>query len=78
MATDQTAWQPDWAVPPGEILAEALVDRGMTQSELARRMDRPVKTINEIVLDALRQYRPFEHRYDIGCRLCRRHLSDLR
>jgi len=49
MATDQTAWQPDWAVPPGEILADALVDRGMTQSELARRMDRPVKTINEIV-----------------------------
>ncbi|PZR78793.1 MAG: addiction module antidote protein, HigA family, partial [Candidatus Aeolococcus gillhamiae] len=49
MATDQTSWQPDWAVPPGEILAEALVDRGMSQSELARRMDRPVKTINEII-----------------------------
>jgi HTH-type transcriptional regulator/antitoxin HigA len=49
MASEQTAWQPDWAVPPGEILAEALGERGMTQSELARRMDRPVKTINEIV-----------------------------
>lgn len=49
MATEQTAWQPDWSVPPGEILAEALQERGMTQSELARRMDRPVKTINEIV-----------------------------
>lgn len=49
MATDHAVWQPDWAVPPGEILAEALQDRGMSQSELARRMDRPVKTINEIV-----------------------------
>jgi HTH-type transcriptional regulator/antitoxin HigA len=49
MANEQTAWQPDWAVPPGEILAEALQERGMSQSELARRMDRPIKTINEIV-----------------------------
>lgn len=49
MATEQPTWQPDWAVPPGETLAEALQDRGMSQSELARRMDRPVKTINEIV-----------------------------
>jgi addiction module HigA family antidote len=49
MATEQSVGQPDWAVPPGETLAEALSDRGMSQSELARRMDRPVKTINEIV-----------------------------
>jgi HTH-type transcriptional regulator/antitoxin HigA len=39
----------DWAVSPGEILAEALEERGMSQSELARRMGRPVKTINEII-----------------------------
>jgi addiction module HigA family antidote len=39
---------PDWAVPPGEVLVEALADRGMSQSELARRMARPQKTINEI------------------------------
>jgi addiction module HigA family antidote len=49
MANEQTVWQPDWAVSPGEVLAEALEERGMSQSELARRMDRPVKTINEIV-----------------------------
>ena len=49
MANEQGAWQPDWAVLPGEILAEALQERRMSQSELARRMDRPVKTINEIV-----------------------------
>ncbi|MGC1164866.1 MAG: HigA family addiction module antitoxin [Solirubrobacterales bacterium] len=39
----------DWAVSPGEVLAEALAERGMSQSELARRTARPVKTINEIV-----------------------------
>src|SRR3954454_21490287 len=49
MAIDRTAWQRDWAVAPGEILIEALEDRAMSQSELARRMGRPIKTINEIV-----------------------------
>jgi addiction module HigA family antidote len=39
----------DWAVAPGEVLAEALEERDMSQSELARRMGRPIKTINEIV-----------------------------
>jgi addiction module HigA family antidote len=42
-------WQPDWAVSPGEVLAEELENRGLSQSDLARRMDRPIKTINEIV-----------------------------
>ena len=42
-------WRPDWAVSPGEILLEALEERGMSQAELARRTNRPVKTINEIV-----------------------------
>lgn len=50
MATNsRMGWNPDWAVSPGEILLEALQDRGMSQSELARRMARPVKTINEII-----------------------------
>lgn len=49
MTNDQRVWQLDWTVAPGEILAEALEERGMSQSELARRMDRPVKTVNEIV-----------------------------
>ncbi len=44
-----SGWQPDWAVAPGEILLEALQDRGMTQSELAHRTARPLKTINEII-----------------------------
>src|SRR5215813_2910793 len=50
MASDRTpGWQPDWAVAPGEILLEALQDRGMTQVELAHRMARPLKTVNEII-----------------------------
>jgi len=49
MATERRAWQPDWTVAPGELLLEALKDRGISQSELARRMDRPAMTINEIV-----------------------------
>jgi HTH-type transcriptional regulator / antitoxin HigA len=50
MANDPTSvWQPNWAVPPGDILLEALQDRGMTQAELAQRTARPPKTINEIV-----------------------------
>ena len=46
---DRQSWRPEWAVPPGEILQEALDERGISQSELARRMGRPFKTINEIV-----------------------------
>jgi len=42
-------YQPDTVSPPGETLAELLTERGMTQKDLAKRMGRPVKTINEIV-----------------------------
>lgn len=50
MATSpQPGWQPGWAVAPGEILLEALQDREMTQSELALRIGRPLKTVNEII-----------------------------
>jgi len=36
--------------PPGDTLMETLVHKGISQSELAARMGRPVKTINEIVM----------------------------
>lgn len=50
MTTNQThPYAPDYAVAPGETLAETLDDRRMTQAELARRTNRPLKTINEIV-----------------------------
>lgn len=42
------AWSPTWAVSPGEVLTEALEERGMSQAELGRRMARPLKTISEI------------------------------
>lgn len=46
--TENERWAPSWAVAPGEILVEALEERGMTQAELGRRMARPLKTISEI------------------------------
>jgi HTH-type transcriptional regulator / antitoxin HigA len=50
MATNPDfGWQPDWTVAPGETLLEALQERGMTQSELAQRLGRPLKTVNEII-----------------------------
>jgi len=39
----------DRLVPPGEVMAEELSARRMTQSELARRMGRPIQVINAIV-----------------------------
>ena len=49
MATEtRAAWEPQWSVHPGEVLVEALEERGISQAELARRTDRPIKTINEI------------------------------
>ena len=42
------SWSPTWTVAPGEVLVEALAERGMSQAELSRRMARPLKTISEI------------------------------
>jgi HTH-type transcriptional regulator/antitoxin HigA len=47
MATER-AW-PDRVIPPGEVLAEELAARGITQSKLARQMGRPLQAVNEIV-----------------------------
>lgn len=46
--TTERVW-PDVAIPPGEVLAEELEARGLTQSRLARQMQRPLQAINEIV-----------------------------
>lgn len=40
----------DFVSPPGDSLAEMLEDRGMTQADLARRINLSPKTINEIIL----------------------------
>ncbi|WP_009543959.1 HigA family addiction module antitoxin [Crocosphaera subtropica] len=42
-------YKPDYVSPPGETIEEILEEKGMTQSELAERMGRPKKTINEII-----------------------------
>ncbi|MCK4283567.1 MAG: ImmA/IrrE family metallo-endopeptidase [Candidatus Brocadiae bacterium] len=42
-------YAPDYVSPPGDTLRELIHVRGMTQAELARRMGRPKKTVNEIV-----------------------------
>jgi len=44
-----TTFEPNFAVPPGDTLAETLETLGMSQAELAERMGRPLKTINEII-----------------------------
>jgi HTH-type transcriptional regulator / antitoxin HigA len=43
------SFNPDYAAPPGDMLAETIEYLGITQTELARRMGRPIKTINEII-----------------------------
>jgi addiction module HigA family antidote len=42
-------YAPDRVSPPGETLAETLAALEMTQAELATRLGRPKKTVNEIV-----------------------------
>ncbi len=42
-------FQPDYAFSPGETLLETLGSLGLTQKELANRMGRPLKTINQII-----------------------------
>lgn len=39
----------DLPIPPGEYLAEVLVEYGMSQADLAQRMRRPPQMINEII-----------------------------
>lgn len=45
----QNEYYPDSVPPPGETLLETLETIGMSQAELARRMDCPVKLVNEII-----------------------------
>lgn len=45
----KTESYPDVAIPPGEFLQEEIEARGISQKELARRMDRPINAINEII-----------------------------
>lgn len=42
-------YKPDVVSAPGETLLDILEEKGISQTELARRMGRPIKTINEII-----------------------------
>lgn len=42
-------YEPDLVTPPGEILLEKLQEIGMTQTDLAERIGRTKKTVNEII-----------------------------
>lgn len=42
-------YMPDYVSPPGDTLIETLESLDMSQTELAKRMGRPIKTINEII-----------------------------
>ena len=48
MGTENRPW-PNVAIPPGETLAEAIDELGISQAELARRAGRPVQAISEII-----------------------------
>jgi HTH-type transcriptional regulator / antitoxin HigA len=48
-STPENQYNPDSIAPPGDTLKELLEEHGMAQSELAERMGRPKKTINEII-----------------------------
>lgn len=49
MIKNENQYNPDFVTPPGETLNELLEEMGMSQKELSNRMDRPEKTINEII-----------------------------
>lgn len=44
-----TEYRPTTVSAPGETLLDLLDERGLSQAELARRLNRPIKTVNEIV-----------------------------
>jgi len=49
MSKQKHIFDPDYVVPPGATLLETIESLGLTQKELAQRMGRPLKTINEII-----------------------------
>ena len=50
MTDTNLGWEPLEVSPAGETLLELIEERGIAQSELSRRMGRPLNAINEIVL----------------------------
>jgi len=48
-AAERYAWRPDWAVHPGELLKDELVEREMTQTALAEATGFTQKHISMVV-----------------------------
>lgn len=46
-------FQPDYAFPPGDTLLETLEFLGISQTELAARIDCPIQTISQIITGAV-------------------------
>lgn len=42
-------YEPDYAIPPGDIIAEFIEEQGMTQVELARRLGVTPKHLNQLI-----------------------------
>lgn len=51
MSKQTYPYQPDTVTSPGYTLKETIEAKGMNQKELAKRMNRPIKTISEIIHD---------------------------
>ncbi len=49
MLPTNITYKPTIAIKPGEFLKEALGDLGMSQTEFSERINRPQKTVNEII-----------------------------
>lgn len=47
--TAELRYEPDYAVPPGDSVAEVLEDKDMSQAELARRAGLSAKHVNQII-----------------------------
>lgn len=48
-AAQETSFQPNWAIHPGEMLEECLETLGVSQAEFARRADLTPKLVNTIL-----------------------------
>ena len=49
VSKSKNSYIPNFVSPPGDTLLEIINDRSISQADLARRMGRPKKTINEII-----------------------------
>ncbi|MEZ5671035.1 MAG: helix-turn-helix domain-containing protein [Thiotrichaceae bacterium] len=49
MTSQQTAFCPDWASPPGETITDLIEEKDWTQSELAERLGYTTEYLNQLI-----------------------------